>query len=304
MPANSNMVLMAVLFLVLIVGIGWILFRPTYRFDLKTIDRFIRQTPIVISATTSPKRLKPCLENFSKMIQKGIVPSGVNIELNLPRLFGRTKEPYPENVISPSDRIKIFRIDDDEGPATKLLPTLDRYKDQDVLVITWDDDTTYERGMVELHGELQRQYRENNIDIVTCFSGLGHNRSLRNYPVLKNILAERAEPLSKIKSKIPHSQTYAIEGFGSVCYPTRVVRSDVIRKFVHAYKQCRNSDDLCISLALGDMKLPMVVLDSVYSESPVDQEEFGFQDDALHQQQNHFNTYEQCAILLTRHNIV
>lgn len=268
------------------------IYRNAVRRRNEHFKKYTSSTPIVISATTSPTRIFDSLNLFKSMIDEGIIPHGINIEVNIPREFGRTREKYPD-VSSPSERIHLYKGMEDEGPATKLLPTLDRYAGTRTLIITIDDDTKYAHGVFNVHNALADLY---NLNCATCFSAIGHNSALHAHPLLQRILEERATFPKEKQDGVPHTFSYFIEGFGSVGYPAHIVDASKIRKYL---KGCRNSDDFAMSFALSELKIPILLVktDDIFNENVVQQQDFGFQQDALHNIQSHFNSYEKCAIL-------
>ena len=98
---------------------------------------------VVVSLTTSPKRL-PALEQPLKSLLAQQLPPDM-ISVNLPRVFKRSGDTYEgleqiEWLKHPL--IKVVRCED-TGPSTKLLPTIINENDPDTLIITVDDDTLY-----------------------------------------------------------------------------------------------------------------------------------------------------------------
>lgn len=84
---------------------------------------------LVISATTSPYRLKASLGECLAVM----APIAHEIHLNLPDLY-KNSEAYDSEAIAELQRrigpaLKIFRVGLDIGPATKIVPTLERLID-------------------------------------------------------------------------------------------------------------------------------------------------------------------------------
>ncbi|MEN9536869.1 MAG: hypothetical protein RLZZ178_866 [Verrucomicrobiota bacterium] len=96
---------------------------------------------IVVSLTTSPARLAE-LEPVLASLTSGQTRRPDEIHLNLPWRFLRTGEGYvlPE-FLSRYD-VKVFRTPD-MGPATKLIPTLERVTDPETWIMTVDDDVRH-----------------------------------------------------------------------------------------------------------------------------------------------------------------
>lgn len=117
------------------------------RWTDRTINKM--RSDAVISLSVLPTRFKGLKPTLNSLTDQSVLPE--KIILNLPKTFRRDKTNYviPEYVKN-HPLVEINWIENDLGPATKLLPTLDLYKDDpDKLIIIVDDDQIYPRGMVE-----------------------------------------------------------------------------------------------------------------------------------------------------------
>jgi hypothetical protein len=257
---------------------------------------------IIISLTTSPSRLSYCLNNLMNMINNNVIPINSEIHLNLPKVFKRTGETYPY-VISPHPIIKIFKDMDDDGPITKLLPTLERFKneDDDILIITIDDDTYYNKGIFEIHEYLHNMYDNK---IITTFSDL-FSFNGNHYIIKENLKINTNKFKINKESLIPHKQSYFIEGYSSVGYSTKLMNVSKIKELVVKSDKCSNSDDLIISKYLSKNNIPIIkVLDNIFSLITflyfIRQKEWGYNKDALHKLQSHNEKYIECLYLLDK----
>lgn len=108
---------------------------------------------LIVSLTTTPPRIAYLRETIASILNQSRKPD--SIELNLPHVYRRKEFGEPDTTRLP-DGIEVFRCDDD-GPATKLLPTLTRYQGQNVCIIYCDDDRVYDpkwiERLVSLHEE-------------------------------------------------------------------------------------------------------------------------------------------------------
>ncbi len=96
---------------------------------------------IIASLTTSPARL-PLLEPVLISLTKGQTRTPDEIHLNIPWKFSRTGEAYLLPDFLERYPVKIFRTND-IGPATKLVPTLERVTDPETWILTLDDDVRH-----------------------------------------------------------------------------------------------------------------------------------------------------------------
>ena len=96
--------------------------------------------------------------------------------------------------------VKIFWQDKDVGPATKLLPTIERHKNQNILIVIVDDDMLYHKTLVQRLFEADKLSGGKN---VFCFNGhcLPNNLSC-NYPSSRRIKSGFRKSAWKSSSKI------------------------------------------------------------------------------------------------------
>jgi len=107
--------------------------------------------PMVLSLTTSPKRLRLGL---SKTLDIVFGYTNVRIILNIPELY-RNEEAYPEDAIRLlqdryADKLVVHRVKHDIGPQLKLIGTLDylRSQQQSAFVVVIDDDVMYHKDLL------------------------------------------------------------------------------------------------------------------------------------------------------------
>lgn len=101
---------------------------------------------IIISLTTIPPRIHMIEPVIQSLLHQTVRPT--RIELNVPIQY-RNPKYQNEFRINVHQSVDVVRCETDWGPATKLLPTLIRYRDQDVVIIYVDDDRIYRNDLVE-----------------------------------------------------------------------------------------------------------------------------------------------------------
>ncbi len=102
----------------------------------------------VISLTSIPSRIDHIKTTLNSLLDQTVRVD--EISLNLPRKTrrGGDKLVIP-NFLKGLKNVKIYIIDDDQGPATKLLPTLRRERGEDTRIIYLDDDMVYNKSLIE-----------------------------------------------------------------------------------------------------------------------------------------------------------
>lgn len=100
---------------------------------------------IIVSLTTIPSRVGFLHQTINSLRAQTIQPD--SIELNIPDVYKKRSLGSMDFSLLPND-ISIIRCED-FGPATKLLPTLQRYSGKNVCIIYCDDDRIYDKGLIE-----------------------------------------------------------------------------------------------------------------------------------------------------------
>jgi hypothetical protein len=191
----------------------------------KLVYHKTRERPLIISMTSIPSRIKASLAYIEEHLE--MFPYDSTIEINLPSIFKRTEIPYPE-VSSKNPRIKIIKVKEDLGPITKILPTLERYQNKKVFIVSLDDDQIYPPHYIEKMYQLAEKAKFRHVN--TCL-------------------------IEKWASIYPN-----ITGFSGVGYPSDIIN---VVKLKTLYNQLKNqsccfvADDFVISLYLKEAKIPV-----------------------------------------------
>ena len=111
--------------------------------------------PLVISLTAIPPRFPYLAETLQSLIQQKAQVASVN--LYLPRRYRRFNwdpsalPPVPEGVT-------ICLVDEDLGPATKVLPAVRQYREQAVSILFCDDDKVYDADWAQRFIDASQQH--------------------------------------------------------------------------------------------------------------------------------------------------
>lgn len=196
---------------------------------------------IIISLTTSPKRIYLLEKTLLSIINQNIKPD--QIYVNIPPIFKRTCESYPDPLLIFTHQ-ELFKDIiwnkecEDNGPITKLSGVFNLINEkEDTWIITIDDDIKYLQYTIELY--------MNCITKMDCKNAYG----LSGFKWINE----------KMVSIYENEIANVIEGYGSCCYhrsffPNRPW-NNYLKKIIED-KNCRFSDDLIISnwLALNFIK--------------------------------------------------
>lgn len=199
---------------------------------------------VIVSLTTSPNRLK-LLEPVIKSIYKQDVPIE-RIELNLPLKY-KNKEDYDiPKFLEKYDKVHVFRIDNDIGPATKIVPTIMRYLDNpDIYIVSIDDDHYYPSQIVSTLLKGISLYGDNNIYTI---GGINMYVGAKN--TLTSVNVYKTAPVD------------VLEGVFGVLYNPRLFQKDLIEyiEFIIKCKECLTSDDITLSNYLAWKKINIIRL--------------------------------------------
>jgi hypothetical protein len=121
-------------------------------------DNSIVKNGIVVSLTTTPKRLPLIEPMLNSLITQTILPE--KIIINLPKLY-REETPYTiPSFLENKTIIEIFRTEKDYGPATKFIPSICRFQNTPMKIIVLDDDKIYSELIIENYLKKSEEYPE------------------------------------------------------------------------------------------------------------------------------------------------
>lgn len=180
-------------------------------------------TRVIVSLTAIPPRF-PYLDGvLGSMLSQTLAPEA--IYLHIPQAYRRDSFNPATPPVVPTG-VTLNRVARDFGPATKILPTVQMYRDQDVLLFFCDDDKVYDPNTLERFAAAATARPDSVIveegsDIFeNCdinFSGSREPRCARRRKDLLYRL-KRAASLGRWKSRKAASSGYVdvLEGWGGV----------------------------------------------------------------------------------------
>lgn len=258
---------------------------------------------MIVSLTTSPTRLPLIGETLDSIISQ--VPKPYKIYVNLPKVFERTGETYPDpNILFKEQMETTYKnlvvwnnCGKDLGPVTKLQGTLNIIpEEEDCWIITIDDDIKYLPGLIELfYATILKTGRKDAMGL--CGFIYYNNR---------------------INAKFSNDPVNILEGYGGCCY-----HRSFFKKSWNTYlKKClenndaRLSDDIIISNWLSLNKIRKMIVAAPWINRKLMWSnkcilEYGNKEDALHNgantnqvENNNANRYERVKIYLNEKKIL
>lgn len=229
-----------------------------------SIYNYLKKHKVYISLTTGPIRLRK-LPAVLNLLDLSLVNE---IHINLP-LFYRNKNDQTYNqqdidLVNMTDsRIKIFRINEDIGPLTKIIPTLKRIKDPLAIIISIDDDIGYPFNLISsliYHSIKKPQH---------IFTGAAFRPG--DYPN------------SNFNKSLLPNNFKIIEGWGAIAYKKSIINSHMINQIIKLNKlstHCKLSDDFTISYILASNGIKSFEVNGIRNK--LEPFNYGTGEDALH----------------------
>lgn len=191
-------------------------------------------TRIVVSLTAVPPRFPFLNDVLAGFLNQTVKP--VEILLHIPDAYRRASfNPVVPPVVP--EGITLNRVAQDFGPATKVLPTVQRYRNEDVLIFFCDDDKIYDPKALERFAEAAAKRPdccivEEGSDLFECTDVPFRGALLPRYDRRKKDLMyrlKRAASLGTWKSRKATSSGYTdiLEGWGGVMVRPHFFGDDV-----------------------------------------------------------------------------
>ena len=170
---------------------------------------------IIVTLTTIPCRVEYLQRVIDNILNQSVKPD--RIILYVPREYEKRSLGKVDFNNLPHG-CDIIYCNQDYGPATKILPALQEYKDQDVSLIYCDDDRIYEKNWIKRLTEKSKQYPRDciidegyNMDFVLF--KLWQSKHRIKYKLLRFLSLGLYAPKRKMKNREHHDIG---EGFGGV----------------------------------------------------------------------------------------
>jgi len=190
------------------------------------------QKKIIVTFTTVPSRIAQIKPTIISLLQQTHRPSIIelNLAINPQKKSKAWLVPsWLENLTS----VSINWLDYDYGPASKLIPTLERHQNEDCLIIVVDDDMIYPKSLVERFFKADQQSEGSK---VFCASG---------HPITKNHHFFESPPGRRIKSG--SCRVAIIEGCGGYSLRPKHFNINALKSLDGAPINAMRMDDIWFS---------------------------------------------------------
>lgn len=212
---------------------------------------------IVSSFTTTPTRINKTRSTLYSL-RKQTYPLDKML-INIPKLFGKTNEPYIiPDFIKNDKSIIVNTLEKDYGPATKLVGAIISIpKDEDVWIVVHDDDQLYLENTIE---EYTKYIEKDNVNKKKAYTLSGQiNFYNEDKKIGKNAVNYIKNAYINFRD---NHKVDILEGFLTYCIHRSVFDDDFIPYInkVNENKDAFASDDLTISnyLAMKNIDIHLI----------------------------------------------
>ncbi|WP_424962262.1 hypothetical protein [Ekhidna sp.] len=200
------------------------------------------RSEIILSLTTIPERIDHIQPTIKCLLHQRRLPQKICI--NIPfKSFRNNKEYIIPTWLTELMAVEIVRVDQDYGPATKFIPTLDSAT-QDQLILVVDDDKMYPPNYVN---EFERTEKEHP-ECILAASGWRVPKDLIDKPTTlrSNLLKIPPTPVKGTRIKDLY-KTDIIQGYSGYLIKPKFFDLDTIKDYSDAPEQIKFVDDIWIS---------------------------------------------------------
>lgn len=241
---------------------------------------------LIVSFTTTPTRIHKIEPMIQSILNQKRQPDF--IIANLPNEYIRDKNKLIiPDFINNNNKIIVNRCED-YGPATKLVGILSKtnlFNDKDY-IITVDDDIKYQNTLLEYY-EKFINLNDNN---VYGLSGFNFNKNgYLNWIDNNNIIRNCS----------------CLEGWASICYPSKFLKKDILLELKTAPEYLLFSDDVLVSNYFKKVTRLILIRTNKFNHNKNIILGYGNEKDALHNQKGnstHLLNYKNSYDFLTVNN--
>lgn len=208
-------------------------------YDLRKLDdkcsHRSSSASVTLTLTTVPWRIDHIKPTLVSLLKQTLPPKEIHINIGRDLFAAKCKD-IP-SFLKDLKVVKVFEVEKDLGPATKVIPTLQRFEGADQLIVVVDDDMYYAPNLVEKLVEADSNPQLNPEKCTSfCINGL----------LLPRDLLSQSRPSDK-EIKVGVKRVGIVEGCGGYTVrPSYFHRSDLMDTS-QAPDRCLYDDDFWIS---------------------------------------------------------
>lgn len=279
---TTKLLLIVLMIIVIIVVIVYLLqlvryFRLRSRDYLYELDQRYRKSShhrhnysyrVVITLSTIPERLDLLGPTLASLLDQSVHVDEIGI--NIPWVSRKGKKYHIPDWLKSLHHVRVHRVDVDEGPATKLLPTLRREK-PDTRIIVVDDDNIYHRDTIKVLLKTHNWFlhRNDQENYTSYYHGPNTLVAVTNYGVSLDCDGDLPDIPERIYAAFYRErQVDLLQGFSGFLVTPSMFPKEAL-SMDHGPKECISVDDIWFSGWLTVNDIPIVAPGNTYAHLPL-----------------------------------
>lgn len=221
---------------------------------------------VVATLSTMPHRYSKLLRTL-KYLHQQTYPLD-EIYVGIPKISKRLNIEYPPIPNSISDLCYIVNLSEDYGPITKLIGALKKEKDDETIIISFDDDVHYPPDLVENLVKKRTVFNDNeNVFDGVAVGGSGFiiGSGFPFYSSHVNVQSDSFLDFNRIINFPVNEKGREVDilcGFAGIMYKRKFFKDDFITEIKETYMKDENlflNDDVTISYYLSTKNIKKMI---------------------------------------------
>lgn len=239
-----------------------------------------KSAPIVVTLTTLPSRIKNIEPTIASLCHQSVLPE--KILINIPTHSKREKSGYTiPDFLKENPIVEINYIENDLGPATKLLPALKKYESaKDQLLMVVDDDEIYPKRLIENYLQFEALSKHAALALVGWNAPADFNHT--NRTVLYGAIGNKPAKSKKITEP---TRVDCVQGASSYLVRPSFF-DDSVFDYTQAPKEAFFVDDIYISGYLAKQQVPVYVVPAIFRYARMKVTTHLIHSETLHKKEN------------------
>jgi hypothetical protein len=237
----------------------------------KLIKNTHKNNNVFISLTTIPSRSKNIIFSLNSILNQTIIPQKIFITISKKNLREQQIDYQIPEIIKKYPLIEIIIIDKDNGPINKLYGGISKCEYNDDIIITVDDDSIYNRYMIENIYKYSQKYKN---QVIGTIGRIDYNTKIFGYYTRKPI------------------EVKLLEGYGAIGYRKKFLSLQDINTD-NLSKEIIFNDDIYISYLLKKKNIKSIMIPSNIKE-PITYTIFTEKTNPLWKQNENNGLFKKC----------
>ena len=230
-----------------------------------------KENNIYVSLTTIPSRSKDIIFTINSILNQTIIPNKIFITISKNNIREKYINYKIPDEIKKNPLVEIIEIEKDNGPITKLYGGLLKCNHENDIIITVDDDSIYNRYMIENILNYSKKYQN---QVIGTIGRIDYKKKIFGYDFIKPF---------KVR---------LLEGYGGVGYRKKFFDIKDIDTN-NLPKEVIFNDDIYLSYLLKNKDIELIIVPSKIKE-PVTYTFFTEKTNPLWNENENNGLYDKC----------